>query len=85
MPVEFIKLPAKMKNGTASNGKLCVAVTIFWMATVGGMVPVSTKTGIEASIRANATGMPISRKSANRPVMSNSIRRRPCCEDNRPV
>ena len=41
MPVAFIRLPARMKNGTASRGKLCVAVTIFWTATVSGMVPVS--------------------------------------------
>ena len=62
-----------MKNGTASRGKLCVAVTIFWIATVGGIVPVSTKTGNEASASAKATGMPDRRNRRKRPPIRSSI------------
>ncbi len=37
MPVAFIRLPARMKNGTASSGKDWVAPYMRCMATVSGM------------------------------------------------
>ena len=37
MPVVFIRLPARMKNGTASSGNDCVASYMRCTATVGGM------------------------------------------------
>ncbi len=76
MPVAFIRLPARMKKGTARSGKFCVAVAIFCSATVGGIVPVRTKTGIAAIISAKATGRPATRKTTKRTPISESIRRR---------
>jgi hypothetical protein len=37
MPVMFIRLPARMKNGTASSGNDWVAPYMRCMATVSGM------------------------------------------------
>ena len=37
MPLVFIRLPARMKNGTASSGKDSVAPYMRWIATVIGM------------------------------------------------
>ncbi len=73
IPVTFIRLPARIKNGTARSGKLCVAVTIFWITTVGGIAPVITKTGMEARPSAKATGIPQMRKTVNKPAINNSI------------
>jgi hypothetical protein len=39
MPALFIRLPARMKNGTASSGKLSMPLTIRWMTTNGGRLP----------------------------------------------
>ena len=39
MPVSFIRCPANTNSGTASNGKDCVAETIFWIAIEGGIGP----------------------------------------------
>ena len=39
MPAEFIRLPAKMKNGTASSGKLSTPPYMRWITTKSGMVP----------------------------------------------
>src|SRR4051812_22545887 len=38
MPALFIRLPARMKKGTASSGKLSMPLTIRWMTTKGGRV-----------------------------------------------
>src|SRR5690606_4514935 len=72
-PVAFIRFPAKMKKGTARSGKLCVAVTIFWMSTVGGMLPVAMKTGKAASASAKATGIPMKRKMVNSAAIRSSM------------
>ena len=39
MPAEFIRLPARMKNGTASSGKLSTPPTIRCTTVSGGIVP----------------------------------------------
>ena len=39
MPALFIRLPARMKNGTASSGKLSMPLIIRWTTTIGGEVP----------------------------------------------
>jgi len=41
MPALFIRLPAKMKNGTASSGKLSMPLIMRWTTTNGGISPVS--------------------------------------------
>ena len=40
MPALFIRLPARMKNGTASSGKLSMPATMRWMTTNDGVSPV---------------------------------------------
>ncbi len=39
MPALFIRLPARMKNGTASSGKLSMPPTMRWITTNGGKSP----------------------------------------------
>jgi hypothetical protein len=39
MPALFIRLPARMKKGTASSGKLSMPLTMRWMTTKGGRLP----------------------------------------------
>jgi hypothetical protein len=41
MPALFIRLPAKMKNGTASSGKLSMPLIIRCTTTIDGVLPVS--------------------------------------------
>src|SRR5688500_5261710 len=58
MPAEFIRLPARIKNGTASNGNESMPLTIRWITTKSGTRPVAiTKISDEPAI-AMATGMP---------------------------
>src|SRR5918993_1728070 len=58
MPAEFIRFPARMKNGTASSGNESMPLTIRWMTTKSGTRPVAiTKISDEPAI-AIATGMP---------------------------
>src|SRR6476660_6485886 len=59
MPALFIRLPAKMKNGTASSGKLSMPLIIRCTTTNDGMFPVSrTYTSADPAI-AIATGTPV--------------------------
>ena len=39
MPAEFIRLPAQMKNGTASSGKESTPPYMRWMTTKSGTLP----------------------------------------------
>ena len=39
IPAEFIRLPARMKKGTAINGKLSTPPTIRWRTTKSGRFP----------------------------------------------
>jgi hypothetical protein len=39
MPAEFIRLPARMKNGTASRGNESSPPTMRWITTKSGMLP----------------------------------------------
>jgi hypothetical protein len=39
MPAEFIRFPARMKNGTASNGNESRPPTIRWITTKSGTLP----------------------------------------------
>ena len=58
MPAEFIRLPARMKNGTASSGNESMPFTMRWITTKSGTVPVAiTKISDDPAI-AMATGIP---------------------------
>ena len=39
MPAVFIRLPARMKNGTASKGKLSTPLIMRCATTIGGVAP----------------------------------------------
>ena len=66
MPAEFIRLPARMKNGTAISGKELMPLTMLARTMIGGMPLVMTKAS-EDSARAKATGTPMTiRTSSNR-------------------
>src|SRR4029079_1150813 len=63
MPALFIRLPARMKNGTASSGKLSMPPTIRWMTTKGGRLPETRMNASDAPAIAMATGIPLLMKS----------------------
>src|SRR5204862_2785836 len=58
MPPTFIRLPARMKNGTASSGKLSMPPIMRWMTTNGGGLPATITNSSDAPAIAMATGMP---------------------------
>src|SRR6185312_7109994 len=59
MPALFIRLPAKMKNGTASSGKLSMPLIIRWTTANGGVLPVSRMYTSAEPAMAIATGTPV--------------------------
>src|SRR3954469_1619000 len=60
MPALFIRLPARMKNGTASNGKLSMPLTMRWMTTKPGRVLSDSRMNSSAEpAMAMATGRPL--------------------------
>src|SRR6478609_1854276 len=63
MPALFIRLPARMKNGTASSGKLSMPLTMRWITTKGGRLLDSRMKASEAPAMAMATGMPPAMKT----------------------
>src|SRR5678816_4263277 len=63
MPALFIRLPARMKKGTASSGKLSMPLTIRWMTTNGGRLPETRMYTSDAPAMAIATGRPLLMKS----------------------
>src|SRR3954471_459920 len=66
MPALFIRLPARMKKGTASSGKLSMPLTMRWITTNGGRPPLSRMNSSEAPAMAMATGMPPAIRERNR-------------------
>jgi len=38
-PAMFIRLPARMKNGTASRGKLSTPAIMRWASVTSGVMP----------------------------------------------
>src|SRR6188768_1904198 len=66
MPALFIRLPARMKKGTASSGKLSMPLTMRWMTTKGGRLPLKRMNSSEAPAMAIATGMPPAMSARNR-------------------
>ena len=58
MPEVFIRLPAKMKKGTANNGKLSMPDTMRWITTNGGELGTHHRYSRAAAAMAMATGKP---------------------------
>ena len=58
MPDSFIRLPAKMKNGTARNVYDCVCATMRCTAIENGISGALAKKATPAKPMTNATGMP---------------------------
>src|SRR4051794_13087769 len=73
-PAIFIRLPARMKKGTASNGKLSTPAIIRWATMTSGTIPVTRMYRSEATAMAIATGTPINIRTTNDPSRSNMIR-----------
>src|SRR6266480_4561871 len=67
MPAWFIRLPAMMKNGTASSGKLSMPLIIRWTTTNGGRSPVSRMYTRAEPAMAMATGTPAAMNPRNEP------------------
>src|SRR5512134_2855050 len=67
IPAEFIRLPARMKNGTASSGKLSTPPTIRWITVSGGMLPDIQMYASAASAIAIAIGKPVAIAARNPP------------------
>jgi hypothetical protein len=65
IPAVFIKLPAKMKNGTASKGKLSTPLIMRCATTMGGGEPLEMMKIAEDPASAMATGMPKTSMTAN--------------------
>src|SRR5688572_26147306 len=63
IPALFIRLPARMNIGTARSAKFCVSVTVSWIGMVEGSSGCWRKNTQPEMPIANATGMPISRKT----------------------
>src|SRR5512133_3063221 len=58
MPALFIRLPARMKKGTASSGKLSMPLTMRWITTNGGVVWAQNRYSREEPAIEMATGRP---------------------------
>ena len=71
MPEWFIMWPARMKNGTASSGKLCDAVATCCTPIETGIVPFVRKKVKPAMPIANAIGSPSSIRA--RKVSASSV------------
>src|ERR1700716_1683968 len=71
-PAMCIKLPARMKNGTASNGKLSTPAIMRCASVTSGVMPVTRIYNSEDAAIASATGRPSSIRIRN-PPRSSSI------------
>ena len=58
MPEVFISMPARMKKGTQSSGKLSTPPTMRWTMATSGMEPSISAKRMEAPASATATGRP---------------------------
>ena len=70
MPAEFIRLPARMKKGTASSGKLSTPPTMRCTTVSGGIEPETQMYISEASIIASAIGSPVESAATKPPSRS---------------
>src|SRR6478735_9259521 len=69
-PAMFIRLPARMKNGTASSGKLSTPAIIRCASVTSGVMPVTRMYTSDDTAMASATGRPSSISSKNPPSSS---------------
>src|SRR4029077_10772983 len=69
-PAMFIRLPARMKNGTASSGKLSTPAIMRCASVTSGVIPVTRMYTSDDTAIASATGRPISISSRNPPSSS---------------
>src|SRR5712672_2866792 len=56
----FMRLPARMKNGTASSGKLSTPAIMRWASVTSGVMPVTRMYTSDDTAMASATGRPSS-------------------------
>src|SRR5712691_4565537 len=66
----FIRLPARMKNGTASNGKLSTPAIMRCASVTSGVMPVMRMYSSDDVAMASATGRPSSISTRNAPSSS---------------
>src|SRR6267142_2836139 len=71
-PAIFMRLPARMKNGTASSGKLSTPAIMRCASVTSGVMPVTRIYTSDDTAMASATGRPTSISSKN-PPRSSSI------------
>ena len=58
MPAVFMRLPARMKNGTASNGNESTPLIMRWITTSSGTLPSRNRKMMDEPASAMATGNP---------------------------
>src|SRR3954452_8833747 len=69
-PAMFIRLPARMKNGTASSGKLSTPAIMRCASVTSGVMPVTRMYSSDDVAIDSATGRPSSIRSRNPPSSS---------------
>src|SRR6186713_3380422 len=69
-PAMVIRLPARMKNGTASSGKLSTPAIMRCASITSGVMPVTRIYNSDDTAIASATGRPTSINSRNPPSSS---------------
>src|SRR3954471_13419727 len=69
-PAMFIRLPARMKNGTASSGKLSTPAIMRCASVTSGVMPVTRMYSSDDVAIDSATGRPSSIRSRNPPSRS---------------
>src|SRR5882724_11871304 len=69
-PAMFMRLPARMKNGTASSGKLSTPAIMRCASVTSGVIPVTRMYSSDDVAIASATGRPISIRMRNPPNKS---------------
>src|ERR1700712_1717628 len=72
-PAMFIRLPARMKNGTASKGKLSTPAIMRCASVTSGVMPVTRMYTSDDVAIASATGRPSSISSRNPPRSSSMV------------
>src|SRR3954466_10581721 len=69
-PAMFIRLPARMKNGTASSGKLSTPAIMRCASVTSGVMPVTRIYSSDDTAIDSATGRPTSISTRNAPSSS---------------
>src|SRR3954454_4980310 len=72
-PAMFIKLPARMKNGTASSGKLSTPAIMRCARVTSGVMPVTRMYSSDDVAIDSATGRPSSIRIRNPPSSSSIV------------